>query len=213
MVRKSILLLLVVASSAAGQHSDTSGVCWRPRSLANCKTWVVTEAALEMPVASTSANHLLVGYPNGEGIVIDDFDARLAFTIGLMANRRERSGYGLTMSMLNGDLPGRIEARYRRWLTPDHGIDLGFGVTAGRIRGHFESEEEKTRGITASAGISGTYLGADARLDLARAADGRLIHATYVTVRTGSRAGPIVTASGFLLFLGLFALATSGGDY
>jgi hypothetical protein len=174
-----------------------------------------------MPAMSSSARHLLGPYPDRDRVVADDnmafvsddFGARLAFTGGLMVNRDEKSGYGLVVSMLNGDLPGRIEGRYRRWLASNRGVDLGLGVTGGRTRGRYDRDELPTRGLTASVGISGTYLGADARFDFARAEDGRSMHATYLTVRSGSRAAPIVTASGFLAFLGLFALVTRGGNY
>ena len=131
-----------------------------------------------------------------------------------MANRAPTSAQGLTVSMLNGEFPGRIEWRYRRWLAPQNsGIDLGLGVTAGKTRDSRGWDTDPTRGLTASAGISGTYLGADARFDLTRTASGRTTHGTYVTFRTGSRAAPIVTATGFAVLIGLFWLATSGGDY
>jgi hypothetical protein len=209
----SIALLGMTTSLAGAQSSGNSPVCWRPRPLEKCKTWVLTEAALESPVSSTSQKHLLVGYPNGEGYVSNDFEARLAFTLGLMKNTNRNSAFGLGVSMLNGDLPGRVEARYRRWLGPETGLDLGLGATAGRVRGAYDPDELPTRGITSSVGISGTYIGADARLEYGRTSANRPIHAAYLTIRTGSRAGPIVTMSGLLLYLGLFALATRGGDY
>ena len=210
MIRRSILLVFAVASAGFAQKPDTSAVCWRPRPLAQCRAWVITEAALEAPVSSTSATHLLVGYLNGEGYVSDDFGARLAFTLGFMSNRGSKSAVGFGMSMLNGDLPGRIEARYRRWLDPKTGIDVGFGITGGRVRGVWDPDELSTRGVTGAIGFSGTYLGADARFDYGRTSTHRPVHAAFLTVRTGSRAGPIATAAGFALFIGLLAVLMHG---
>jgi len=209
-------ILIASASVAFAQNPDTSSVCWRARPLSKCKSWIITETALEMPAASTAAKHLYAATTDGSGYISADFEARFAFTIGAMMNSGARQAAGATVSMLNDDLPGRIEARYRRWLAcPEdrqgrgscaHGIDLTAGFARARVRGVYDPDELQARGITASAGISGTYMGADARVDLMRTADGRAIHGIYVTARTGSRAAPIVTASGFVLMVAAFAM-------
>ena len=205
-------ILIAFANVAFAQNPDTSSVCWRARPLSKCKSWIITEAALEMPAASSTAKHLYVGTADGSGYVSADFETRLAFTVGAMKNSGATQAFGATVSMLNADLPGRIEARYRRWLGPEHGVDLSAGFAHARVRGLYDPDELQARGITASAGISGTYIGADARLDLMRASNGRVIHGAYVTARTGSRAAPIVTASGFVLLIAAFALLV-GPDY
>ena len=205
--------MLIVASTVAfAQKSDSSRVCWRPRPLAKCNAWIVTEAAIEMPMMSTSAKHLLVGMTDGSGYVSDDFSTRLAFTLGGMVNRGPKQAVGLTLSMLNADLPGRIEARYRRWLDPDLGLDVSAGAMRGAIRGAYDPDQAALRGLTTSMGISGAYIGADLRLDLARSSTGRTVAATYFTARTGGRGAAIATAAGFALFMGLLYLAYSGGE-
>ena len=215
-MRRIVLILIFLATDATmALPQDTvrrpSFVCWRPRPLASCRSWVVTEAAAEFPAASTSARHLLVG-GGGTYYVSDDFETRLAFTLGAMVNRGPTHAFGATVASTGVDIPGRIEARYRRWLGPDHGIDLSAGVARGEVRGVYDPDELQARGITASAGISGAYMGADVRLDLLRAQGGRLVHGAYVSGRTGSKAGPITTAVGFVLMLGAWALLV-GDDY
>jgi len=209
MLRRSILTSIIVAHTAIAQQSDTTPVCWRARSLAKCKTWIVTEASLEQLVSSSSADRATA---NGGTYRSDDFSTQLAFTVGGMKNRDSVNAFGITGSLLFGQPSARIEGRYHRWLSVDHGIDASAGLTGGRMRGLDEWMTSGATGVTAAVGISNTYFGVDARVDLLRA-DGRTVHATYVGARAGSRAGPIVIASGFALFLGLFYLATRGGDY
>lgn len=206
-----VAALIVIAGDATAQATTPSPVCWHPRPLAACRAWIITEAAAEFPATSTSARHLLVG---GDGAYYesDDFETRLAFTLGAMVNRGPAHAFGATVSSTGVDLPGRIEARYRRWLGPDHGMDLSAGFARGMVRGVYDPDELRTRGITASAGISGAYMGADVRLDLLRASGGRVVHGVYVSGRTGSKAGPITTAVGFVLLLAAFA-ALVGDDY
>jgi hypothetical protein len=212
MIRRSIAILIASASVAFAQNPGASSTCWRARPLSKCKSWIITEAALEMPAASSTAKHLYAATADGSGYVSADFETRLAFTFGAMVNSGARQAFGGTVSMLNGDLPGRIEARYRGWLGPEHGVDLSAGFARTTVRGVYDPDELQARGITASAGISGTYIGADARLDLMRASDGRVIHGIYVTARTGSRAAPIAVATGFVLYIAAFALLV-GPDY
>lgn len=209
MISRSIVILLSVSAAAFAQKPDTSRVCWRPSPLAKCNGWIVTEAALEMPATSTSAKHLLV-QDQGMGYVSDDFTARFAFTIGGMVNRGPNQAVGVTLSMLNTDVPGRIEGRYRRWLNPDLGLDFTAGAMRGKVRGVYDPDELPVHGLTGSFGVSGPSIGADARFDLARSSTGRTLGATYVTVRTGGRAAPIATATVFALFVGLMYLALRG---
>lgn len=158
-----------------------------------------------MPVSSTSLT-------NTERTT-RDYNTRLAFTLGVMANRGPSSAQGITVSMVDGDLPGRIEWRYRRWF-PDTktGVDVGLGAIGSMVRDARGWDTDRTAGLTASAGLSTMYIGGDARLDVARTASGRMTHGTYLTVRTGSRAAAIATATGFALLIGLY-VALSGGSY
>jgi hypothetical protein len=206
-----VAAMIVVAGDATAQAATASPVCWRPRPLAACRSWVITEAAAEFPATSTSAPHLLVG-GDGAYYVSDDFETRLAFTLGAMVNRGPTHAFGGTFASTGVDIPGRVEARYRRWLGPDHGIDLSAGVARSKVRGVYDPDELRAAGFTASAGISGAYVGADVRLDLLRASGGRMVHGVYVSGRTGSKAGPITTAVGFVLVLAAWA-ALIGDDY
>src|SRR4051812_12529686 len=94
-IRRSVFLVCAISGAALAQKSDATSICWRPRPLAGCKSWVVTEAAVEAPISSTSTRHYLVGYPNGEAYVSNDFEARLAFSLGVMKNVDSSSAFGL----------------------------------------------------------------------------------------------------------------------
>ena len=205
--RRSIIILIGASTVAFAQKSDTSRVCWRPRPLAKCNGWIITETGVEMPTTSTAERHFFGTYES----VNEDFPTRLAFTLGGMVNRGPHQAVGVTVSMLNGDLPGRIEGRYRRWLGPDMGLDVSTGAMRAMIRGEDGSNTIPIHGLTGSVGLSGPHIGADARFDLARSR-GRTVGATYLTVRTGGHTAAIVTAIGFAAFVGLLFLAFQGDD-
>jgi hypothetical protein len=218
MRRPVTILLICGAASVQAQATTASAVCWRAKPLANCKTWVITEAAVETRITSTSnARQVSANY----SYVANDFGSRLAFTFGGMKNLDDKRAVGFTMSGLSGVAPARVEGRYRRWLpcAEDRvrrrnctvGLDFSAGVVGGIITG--ESPQAAASGLTGSVGISNTYLGADARIDLLRAPDGRIIHGTFVSLRAGSRAGPTVVAGAAVALLGLFAILFSQGGY
>jgi hypothetical protein len=214
MRRPVTILLICGAASVQAQATTASAVCWRAKPLANCKTWVITEAAVEARMTSTSSAQLA----SGNNYVANDFGSRLAFTFGGMKNLDDKRAVGLTLSRTGGASPARVEGRYRRWLpcTEDRvrrrsctvGLDLSAGVAGGIFTG--DSPQAAATGLTGSVGISNTYLGADARVDLRQAPDGRIIHGTFVSVRAGSRAGPIAVASAFVALIGLFAVIYQG---
>jgi hypothetical protein len=210
MIRRALLLSIVVANAAIAQRSDTTAVCWRARPLAKCKTWIVSETSIEQLLTSSSARRSIAG---GGSLESDDFSTQLAFTAGGLKNLDAETAFGFTGSLLMGQPSARIEARFRRWLAPDYGVDVSGGIASGSVRGLDEWKTTGARGVTAAVGISNTWIGADARVDLLRTGDGRTVHASYVGFRAGSQAGPIVAVAGFALLAGLFYLATSGGDY
>jgi hypothetical protein len=233
MIKRSIVILIGLSSVAFAQNPDTSNVCWRPRPLAKCKSWIITDAAVETLGASTSAKHLIVGLTDGLGYVSDDFSTRLAFTVGRMVNlegarrategklngptesgrlvnRGPKSAVGISLSMVNTDLPGRIEGRYRRWVDPELGLDVSVGAMRGTVRGVYDPDEVPIRGATASVGLSGPYVGADVRFDLARSSARRTVGATYIAFRTSGKAAPITTVTCMALFLGLLYAAYDG---
>jgi len=182
MIRKTFSILIAFASIASAQNSSGSPICWRPGPLVNCQTWLITEAAIEAPLSSTAV------MPS----TVHDFDRRLAFTTGLMKNTDSMSAVGATLSVVDENLPGRVEARFRRWLDRSTGIDVGLGITGGRLRPH---GRVLTSGVTGSVGISTTYIGVDARVDYARTSTGKPVRASFLSVRTGSRATPITCAA------------------
>lgn len=191
MIRRPILLFFALSHAALAQRAAPANpICWRPQPLDKCGGWVITEAAVEAPMSSTSV------LPSTS----HDFDTRLAFTLGLMKNSDAKAAFGFGVSLVNEDIGGRIEARWRRWLNPGSGIDIGLGMIGGHVR---PGGRDMMHGITGSAGFSGAYVGADVRLDHAHSTANQPIHATYLTIRTGSQAAPIVTGSAFLVVLGL----------
>ena len=207
--RIAALLFFLGASTSLGAQArdSTRSLCWRARSLALCKTFLVTEAAIELPVTTTAKTF---DDPSGYRFVSDDFETRLAFSVGVMKNTGPKTAQGITLSAFSEQIPNRVEWRYRRWLGPQHGADFSAGVMRGSVRGEYPYGDVDVHGLTAAAGITGTYLGADARFDVARTPDGRVVRATYLNVRAGSRSAPIVTASGYVLLMGLLCLAMCG---
>jgi len=181
-------------------------VCWRARPLDQCRSWIVTEAAVEMTIASTSANHTFGGYSS---YVSDDIPSRVAFTFGSMWNRTPSTALGFTgtLSMADPDglLPNRIEARYRKWFAEKSGADLSLGIARQTIRGDDELRFIRTTGLTAGAGVTNTYFGIDGRVDLLYG-DGRPIVGALVGIRSGSRAAPIVTVSALGALFALLAM-------
>ena len=206
------LLVVVVSAQLSSAAPDPTPLCWRARPADTCRSWVVTETSLEMPLFSTYSLH-----PLGVGVVEEneDFGGRVTFTGGMMVNRSPKTGVGFTATLSLDDadelLPSRVEGRYRRWTGQRTGVDLSLGLARRTIRGADGIDSIKARGITASAGVSNTYFGIDARADLMRG-DGRPVTGVFLGVRSGSRAGPIVAVSGFVLLLAAFA-ALTGPNY
>jgi hypothetical protein len=200
MTRRSILLLFAVSQVALAQGAaPATPICWRARPLDRCQGWVITEAAVEIPTSSSSVN----------SSTVHDFDTRLAFTLGLMKNSDAKSAFGFGVALVNEDFGGRIEARWRRWLSPAAGVDVGLGMIGGHLR---PGGRATMRGVTGSVGLSGTYLGADVRYDHGRTTTNQPVRATFVTIRAGSRASPIVTGVGLLAVLGLYLAWTGSGN-
>lgn len=214
----SLSAIFALAATAAGGQAPSSPVdtaapiCWRARPLAECRRWVITEVAMEQPMGSTGADHT---FGPGGSYYSDDFGTRLTFTLGGMKNVGPTRAVGLTAALSMDDpdalVPNRVEARYRRWIDRTNGFDLSAGLARKTIRGDDELQSIVALGPTVSAGVTTTYFGIDGRVDLLRG-NGRPVMATFIGVRAGSRAGPIVAVSGFLLFLGAFA-AMTGPNY
>jgi hypothetical protein len=193
--------VVFVSSVASAQQPDTSSVCWRARPHATCKSWIITEAQVEVPMTTTHRIHRFVGGPSVER---RDFETRLGFTGGVMFNTRSDRALGLTGSATTTSY--RVEARQRRWLSQTNGVDLSAGVARARVN----DVSTWANGLTTSAGISNTYIGADLRLDLMRAGS-RTVSGAFATVRAGSRAGSSVAVAGIALAgFAIWALSAGG---
>lgn len=197
MIRKTFLILIAFVSISGAQNSDRSPMCWRPRPLASCNAWIVTDAAVETPMSSTAVMPSMAR----------DYGTRVAFTIGVMKNTEPMSAFGAGLSVVNEDLPGRVEARFRHWLDRSTGFDVGIGIVGGHLRPH---GSVLTNGVTGSIGLSTTYIGVDARVDYARTSTGERVHASFLTMRTGSRATPIAGAVAGLAILILLSSVNAG---
>lgn len=208
-IRLSISILFFISSTVVAQKSDTTRVCWRASALANCKSWIVTEVAIEHPWNSSQSKT-----ERGGGIYpVDDFTTHLALTLGGMKNIRPDAAAGLTGSLMAastvGELPARIEVRYRSWKSPTLGFDLSAGWTGGSVSGtdpQVWRPMVNAHGATGSVGLSNTYMGIDARFNQVWAADGRTLRSTSLGIRAGSRTFPL----GLLVFA-LFGIASSHG--
>jgi hypothetical protein len=207
MIRPSIAILFCSSSAVIAQKPDTTSICWRASALASCKSWIVSEVAVVKPYFSTQSRT-----ERGGGIYpIDDFAAHVAITLGGMRNVRPDAAIGLTGSLMAasilGELPARIEARYRRWHSPTIGFDVSAGWTGGPVTGtdpHVWRPLVRSHGVTGSVGFSHTYIGVDARANLVWAADGRILRSTSLGLRAGSRTFPIA-------FLGFMLMAIGAG--
>ena len=214
MIRRSIAILFCISSATSAQKSDATHVCWRARPAAVCKSWIITEVAMER-AAYTTKTMTQQGSPSGGFHPIEDFSTQFALTLGGMRNVRPAAAVGLTGSFVGTphaeERLGRIEARYRGWKSSNVGLDLSAGYFGGSVRGTDSRLFRPTvpaHGVTASLGFSATSLGADARVNLLRASDGRTLRSSSLGVRVGSRLSP----AGLLLLALLSMAADYGAD-
>jgi hypothetical protein len=182
LVRRSLPAALAILGALTAPASAQS-LCWKRRPLTECKTWVVSEAGFEKSVGQTSIGHKLT-YPR------NDFMSRLTLSLGLMSNRGTDHALGLTASLAaEDDRYGfgttRLETRYRKWYSHGAAVDLSAGLSRKAIDDSLW-HRANAAGITTAVGISNTYLGIDARVDLLRG-DGRFLHGASVGVRAGSQ--------------------------
>jgi hypothetical protein len=178
-----ILFAGFVILSAAATAGSAQSLCWTRRPLTECRSWVVSEIGLEMNVGLTSGARVNSYY------TIPDFPSRPAFTLGHMFNRGDDHAIGWTAGLAKdwryGFVTTRLETRYRKWYSTSRAIDLSAGVARKAIH---DSAQQRVHavGITSSAGVSNTYLGVDARVDLLRG-DGRFARGGSLGIHTGSQ--------------------------
>jgi hypothetical protein len=164
-----------------------------------CSGFIVTEAAVEIPFASTKFNI-------SAGSTEKDFDTRFILSAGYMHNLANGRGVGV---VLGYDVdrsftrnPSRFEGRLRQW----HGSNTAFDVSAGLSRKGFQTAGDLT-GLTAAVGGEWRYIGADARIETYDV-NGRRAVGGLVGVRATSAAAPVAA---LLTFGAIAALILSTG--
>jgi hypothetical protein len=184
-----LILSIGAAAPLAAQASSPTPVCLlRPGPLARFNTWLVTEAAIEVPFATTK--HIISAGGDRES----DFESRFVLSIGLMKNIDADHAAGIVLGHdLNRSIsraPTRVEARVRKW-NGASAFDLSAGLTRKGVQ-----DVGDVAGFTAAVGGEWRYLGADARLDLHNA-DGRTVAAGFIGARATSAAAPLAALAVF----------------
>lgn len=187
-MRIRILVCLVLAASAAGAQERSFASCWlRPAPAPTCGSYLVTEAAVEVPLATTSHNI-------SAGTTEKDFDARFILSLGFMKNMANARAAGVILghdvNRSVNRMPTRVEGRFRQWRGTS-AIDVSAGVS----RKGFQSVGDVT-GMTAAVGGEWRYLGADARVDLYNAG-GRRVVGGFIGARATSVAAPVAALAVF----------------
>lgn len=206
MTRKITLSLLLLVAGTPLAAQSPSSICWlRPGPQANCQRYLVTEAAVEIPIVTTS--YLTTSVQREK-----DFQTRFTLSLGLMENVSADKAVGIVIGHdVNRDIfrgPSRAEVRVRKW----NGV-TAFDASAGLTRkgvGMPDGGSMDSKGLTAAIGGEWRYIGADARVDYHRV-NGRTVTATHIGARATSVAAPVAA----LLAMGaLWALiAATGAGY
>jgi hypothetical protein len=205
MLKKSVLLVLSLGAAApVAAQGSRSPVCWlRPGPLARCNTWLVTEAAVEIPFANTKRQV-------SAGSTEKDFQERFTLSVGMMKNLPHERAAGIVLGHdVNRDIfrgPTRAEARFRQWRGTS-AIDVSAGVSRKGLQTSTGSVDSP--GLTAAIGGEWRYIGADVRMDLHQA-DGRTVAAGFIGARATSVAAPAAALAVFGAVAALI-LATGAG--
>lgn len=194
----------IPGSARAQNDARQTSVCWlRPAPLERCRTFLVTEAALEIPVSSTS-------HQISAGSSEKDFDARFTLSVGLMKNLPQHQAVGVVVGHdVNRDIfrgPTRGEVRFRQWKGLS-AIDVSAGLTRKGIPTATGSVD--SNGLTGAIGGEWRYIGADARVDL-HSVGGRNVIGGFVGARATSVAAPIAALVTFGAVAALI-MATGAG--
>lgn len=194
----------IPGSARAQNDARQTSVCWlRPAPLERCNTFLVTEAALEIPVSSTS-------HQISAGSSEKDFDARFTLSVGLMKNLPQHQAVGVVVGHdVNRDIfrgPTRGEVRFRQWKGLS-AIDVSAGLTRKGIQTATGSVD--SNGLTGAIGGEWRYIGADARVDL-HSVGGRNVIGGFVGARATSVAAPIAALVTFGAVAALI-MATGAG--
>jgi hypothetical protein len=193
-----VLFALLAASPVEGRAQQRSFAgCWL-RPAPTCTSYLVTEAAVEVPVFTSRHNI-------SAGTTENDFDTRFVLSVGFMKNIQGNRGVGIIVGHdVNRSIyriPTRIEGRLRQW----HGLSA-FDVSAGVSRKGFQDIGDVT-GFTAAIGGEWRYIGADARFETYNAG-GRTVTGGLIGARATSVAAPVAS---LLVFGAVAALIISTG--
>ena len=195
------MISIASATLLVAQKSESSSVCWTARPLANCKSWLVTEIALESAIASTTAPAR-----NEWTSSARDFETRVVLTLGVMTNTKPDAATGFSVSVGSNepDQYYRAELRRRIWLAVDQSIEYSGGFTTMSVHGAGR-RSPRANGATAAVSFGLGPIGLDARTDVLWGA-GRPVVGLSAGAKAGEKVMPFA-ALGFGLFL-VHALAT-----
>jgi hypothetical protein len=205
----AILIAVALTGSIPGTaraqgDARQTPVCWlRPAPFDRCRTFLVTEAAVEIPVVTTS--HAI-----SAGSSEKDFDARFTLSLGLMKNLPRQQAVGVVVGHdVNRDIfrgPTRGEVRFRQWKGLS-ALDVSAGLTRKGIQTATGSVD--SNGLTGAIGGEWRYIGADARVDI-HSVGGRNVVGGFIGARATSIAAPVAALITFGAVAALI-MATGAG--
>ena len=189
---------VTIVTTPAMAQTDTPrsfASCWlRPAPAPICRTILVTEAAIEVPFATTAH----ASSPTTPDFMVPDYqDTRATFTPGFLRNVTPRHAVGglvaFDLGGSGGTGPVRGEVRYRRWLQ-SVALDLGAGV-AYKERSDGSSFPIHAWGPSGAIGAEWKYIALDVRGEVVRGRE-RTAAAAFVGGRATSFAAPIALVLG-----------------
>ena len=197
-----ISLLTLAAASPAQAQERSIASCWlKPGPLPACRNYIVTEAAVEIPLTTTI-------HSISAGSTEKDFDTRFTLSLGFMHNMPDGKAGGIIVGHdVNRSftrIPTRVEGRFRQW----KGTTSAFDVSAGVSRKGFQNTGDVT-GLTAAVGGEWRYIGGDARVEMYNV-DGRTAVGGFVGARATSVAAPVAALAVFGAVAALI-MATGAG--
>jgi hypothetical protein len=197
------LLFAVAIAEAQSPPPTTKSLCWAPKQLPECRSWVVTDFSFEYGVISTRVE----GWD-------PDFQQRWSLTLGRMTNVSPRVARGFTGSVGLADygdrgLPFRAEFRQRWWKSATLATEASAGLATQYIVS-IEDGPVRANGITARLGVEYDWIGLDARSDILHAGD-RTATGVSVGLKATSKQGTTAFAvfgAGILALIILVASAS-----
>jgi hypothetical protein len=207
--RATLAAAILVAGCSWAEAQDVgpatsppaSQTCWRPRPAPECTSWIVSEIAF----------HSTFGLTTHYERFNADYPTQSTLTLGYMRNRGVTSALGWTGTIARDNGTGftttRAESRYRRWHSEMVGWDFSAGLARKTIRDRYPITRQ-AYGVTAAAGISTSFVGADIRAEVLKG-HGRTTAGVFVGSRFGAQAAPAAAATGMVAYLVYRALTKS----